>query len=73
MEEFANGATQVTVRLKNGAVIPGVLISDSTYPIAARGYEDLPFALHEIDNIYQTADDRSPSQRDGWVFWDKWK
>jgi hypothetical protein len=73
MEEFANGATQVTVRLKDGREIPKVLLSDATYLIAARGFKDLPFLVTEIDDIYQTEEDKNPHQRGGWDYWDEWK
>jgi len=72
MEEFANGAMQVTIKTKSGAVFEKVLISSATYPIAARGYKDLPFAIDEIDDIYQTAEDKNPSVRGNWDFWDTW-
>lgn len=62
MEEFANGATQVSVRLKDGRVFHSVLISDATYPIAARGFKDLPFSIGDISEIFQTDDDKNPAQ-----------
>lgn len=73
MEEFANGATQVTLRLKDGREIPGVLVSDATYVIAVRGFEDLPFHLTDIDDVVQNATDKSPSERGGWRYWDDWQ
>lgn len=73
MVEFANGATQVSVELVNGEVIHGVLISNSTYIIAARGYKDLPFAISEIANIFQLDDDENPDNHGGWDYWDDWK
>ena len=72
MPEFANGATQVTIRLKNGVEVPAVLVSASKYLIAARGYKDLPFRLEEIAEIFQTADDASPALRGDWEYWDNW-
>ncbi len=72
LDEFANGATQVTVRLISGKEIPGVLISDSSYIIATRGFKDLPFSLDEIGDIFQTSEDKNPSKRGGWDFWDSW-
>jgi hypothetical protein len=73
MEEFANGATQVSVRLKDGRVIPSVLISESTYVVAVRGFKDLPFSMNDIADIFQSVNDRNPTQRGGWKFWDDWK
>jgi hypothetical protein len=72
MKEFANGATQVSVKLRDGREVRGVLISDARYIIAARGFKDLPFAMTEIADIFQSNDDKDPSQRGGWDFWDDW-
>jgi|HubBroStandDraft_6_1064221.scaffolds.fasta_scaffold815574_2 hypothetical protein len=72
LEEFANGATKVTVRLKNGGVVNDVLISDGTYIIATRGFKDLPFHVDEITDIFQSADDKNPRERGGWEYWDDW-
>lgn len=73
MEEFANGATQVSVTLRNGKVFNGLLISACQYIVAARGYTDLPFDLEEIEFISQTEDDKNPKERGNWVYWDKWR
>ena len=73
MEEFANGGTQVTVKLKDGKLILGVLISSCTYIIAARGHKDLPFKLDDIDDIFQSEEDKNPRERGGWFYWDNWK
>ena len=72
MKEFANGGMQVTVRLRDGREIPKVLLSDGTYFIAARGFEDLPFKLEDIDDVYQSVADKNPRERGGWKFWDDW-
>lgn len=72
MEEFANGATQVTVDLVDGRQLTGILISDATYIVAMRGYKDLPFLLDDIQNIVQSDEDKNPAQRGGWDFWDSW-
>jgi hypothetical protein len=70
LEEFANGATQVSIELKDGRVFKKVLIADSKYIVAARGRRDLPIEIAEIRNIFQFAEDKNPAQRDGWEFWD---
>jgi len=70
--EFASGATQVTVRTRGGKVFGGILVSNCMWIIAARGHEDLPFALDDIEEISQTADDLNP-RRGGWQFWDDWQ
>ena len=72
MEEFANGGTQVSVRLRDKRTFGGILVSNGSYVVAMRGYKDLPFALEEIEEIYQTDEDRSPKNRSGWDFWDEW-
>jgi hypothetical protein len=72
MEEFANGATQVTIRLTDGKEVSGVLISDSVYIIATRGFKDLPFSVDDIEEIFQTEIDKNPRDRGGWDFWDNW-
>jgi hypothetical protein len=72
MEEFANGATQVSVKTKSGAVIENVLISNSKHIVAVRGYRDLPFSIDDIVEIFQTNEDKNPQQRGNWEFWDNW-
>jgi hypothetical protein len=71
-EEFRNGATQVTVRMKNGKIYEKVLISNSAAIVAMRDHEDLPFSVEDIAEIFQTADDRNPSETGNWKFWDDW-
>jgi hypothetical protein len=71
LEEFANGATQVSIELKDGRVFEKVLIWSAMHIVAARGLKNLPFELVEIRNIFQFAEDKNPAQRDGWEFWDR--
>jgi hypothetical protein len=73
MSEFANGATQVHVRLRDERVFPEVLISNSMWIVAIRGFDDLPFKPEDIAGIYQTEDDKNPTVRGGWKYWDDWK
>jgi len=73
LEEYANGAMQVSIRLKDGRVVRNVLISNSTNIIATRGHKELPFSMEEIVDIFQTDEDRNPSNRGDWEFWDKWE
>jgi hypothetical protein len=72
MEEFANGGAQVTIRLKDGREMPGVLISNSTYIIAMRGQKELPFAVEDISDIFQSTADGGSRKPGGWYFWDEW-
>ena len=73
MDEFGNGATQVSVATEDGRVYSKVLISGSRYIIAMRGAVDLPFPPETIKKIWQTDEDKSPKERKGWHFWDQWK
>jgi hypothetical protein len=73
MEEFANGGAQVSIRLRDKREFHSILVSNSTYVIAMRGYKDLPFAPEDIEEIYQTDEDKNPRNRGGWDFWDDWR
>jgi hypothetical protein len=69
LEEFALGGLQVTAKLKDGSIHRQLLISNSTWIIAMRSHKDLPFAVSEIEDIFQTDEDKNPKQRGGWEFW----
>ena len=71
--EFANGAAQATIELKNGRKFEQVLVSNGSAVVAARGYDNPPFKTEEIVRVYQSENDKNPEQRDGWQFWDKWR
>lgn len=73
LKEFANGAMQVTVKLRSGREVKQVLLSDACYIIAVRGYTDLPFSVDEIVDVYQSVGDERPADRSGWHFWDQWE
>lgn len=73
MEEFANGGTQVSVRLSDGRIFYGILISNSMHPVAMRDFKDLPFSMEDIADIFQTDEDRNPNQRKDWDYWDDWQ
>jgi hypothetical protein len=73
LHEFASGGTQVTVQLSDGREFQKVLISNSTWIIAIRGYTDLPFAPSEISDVFQTTEDEHPSECGGWHYWDSWR
>ena len=72
LAEFANGGTQVTIKLKNGTLYTKALISNCTWIIAMRGYKELPFSVADIEDVFQSADDVSPERRGGWDYWDDW-
>ena len=69
---FANGAAQCHARLHGGTVHPGLLLSNGTAIIAMRGHALLPFEVSEIESLFQTDEDQSPTTRSGWEFFDKW-
>jgi len=71
-EEFANGGTQVNIKLRDGRVFRKILISNSTWIVAMRGYDDLPFDASEIEDVFQNEGDKNPEEHGGWKFWDDW-
>jgi len=72
LTEFANGGAQCHARLRSGTVHPGLLLSNGTAIIAMRGHTLLPFEVSEIESLFQTDEDQSPTTRSGWEFFDKW-
>jgi hypothetical protein len=40
------------------------------YLVAARGHDELPFAVDDIAEVFQTRHDQSPEQKGGWKYWD---
>ena len=71
--EFANGATQVSIRTKDGKLFREILLSNSSAIVAMRGYKDLPFNLADIAELFQTDDDKNPKKRGDWYYWDEWR
>lgn len=72
MSEFANGGAQVRIRTKDGVIHEGILVSNCMYVIAMRGHSELPFDLEDIEEVFQTEEDKNPVIRGGWEFWDDW-
>ena len=72
LEEFANGGAQCHAQLDNGSIHEGLLISDARAIIAMRGHDRLPFEVDSILRLFQTEEDKSPRQRDGWAYFDSW-
>ena len=66
-DEFANGGSQATLRLRSGKEIGGVLISNGTFIIAIQGFSDLPFPMGEVVDLYQSEIDRTSPRRSGWT------
>jgi hypothetical protein len=72
LTEFANGGAQCHVRLSDGLVHSGLLISNATAIIAMRGHSDLPFSVDSVVSLFQTDEDRNPVDRGNWEFFDAW-
>jgi hypothetical protein len=72
LDEFANGAAQCHVRLSDGSVHSGVLVSNAIAIIAMRGHSELPFPVDSVVALFQTDADRTPTARGGWEFFDAW-
>jgi len=72
LEEFANGGAQCHVRLSDGTVHSGVLVSNATAIIAMRGHRDLPFTVDSVASLFQTDEDRRPKDRGNWEYFDVW-
>ncbi|WP_409422097.1 hypothetical protein ABHF91_03520 [Pseudaeromonas sp. ZJS20] len=71
--EFATGGAQATVQLQDGRLFPQALISNGSAIIALRGYAELPFAVTQIADLFQSEADLNPDQRGGWHYWDTWQ
>jgi hypothetical protein len=41
--------------------------------VAMAGYNELPFKIDDIIEIYQTGNDKNPKQKIDWFFFDKWE
>ena len=70
--DYANGAHQVTIKLKNGKIYNEALISNSKWIIALWGYETFPFDPSDIEDVFQVESDKIAKRRQ-WFFWDKWR
>jgi len=69
--EFAAGGAQATFKLKDGSIYKDGLIACGTWIIAMKGHADLPFAVEDIEDVWQTREDTWHSQPCDWFFWDK--
>ena len=70
--EFANGGAQCHARLRDGSVQAGLLVSNASAIVAMRNQTELPFEPEDIASLFQTEEDRSPSSRGDWRFFDVW-
>ena len=71
--EFANGGMQVSIKVKSGDVYSKVLISNCKHIVAMRNHKSLPFDVDDIVDIFQTDEDKNPTHRGGWFYWDHFK
>lgn len=71
--EFATGGMQVSIKTKDNNEYKKILLSNCKHIVAMQGYDDLPFQLKEIVEIYQDEDDLNPQDRGGWDLWDEWE
>ena len=72
LTEFANGAAQCHVKLCDGRLLPGALISNSSALVAIRGFKSLPFKIEEVQALVQMEDDTRPVERGNWDYFDDW-
>ena len=71
MGEFRPGGTIVSVRLKNGKVISGLLISTCQWFIGHKWRGDIPFDVSEIEEVFQKPKEKEAgTPKGGWTFWE---
>ena len=66
--EFKQDASFVTVELKDGAKVDGVLLLYPNYVIAVEGCTDLPFSPADVVKAYQTNEDLKRRSKPSWSF-----
>ena len=64
--EFAKDASMVTVELKNGKVITGVVVVYPNYIAAIEGENDLIFSPKDVIKVYQTQEDLKKKSKSSW-------
>lgn len=64
--EFAQDASMVTVELKDGKVVTGVLIVYPNYIGAIEGEDDLVFLPKEVVKVFQTPEDLKKRSKSSW-------
>lgn len=67
-DEFAKDASMVTVELKNGEIVSGVLIIYPNYVGAIEGMNDLVFSPKDVVRIYQTDEDLRKRSKSSWTW-----
>ena len=66
LHEFAQDASMVTVELKNGTIITGVLIVYPNYVGAIEGETDLTFSPSKVIRVFQTDEDLKKRSKSNW-------
>ena len=64
--EFAQDASMVSIELKNGNIISGVLIVYPNYVGAIEGENDLIFSPKEVTRVFQTEEDLKKRTKSNW-------
>lgn len=64
--EFAQDASMVTVELKCGKIITGVVIVYPNYIGAIEGEDDLIFSPKDVVKVFQTPEDLKKRSKSSW-------
>jgi hypothetical protein len=64
--EFSQDASMVSIELKNGVTITGVLIVYPNYIGAIEGEDDLMFSPNEVVKVFQTPEDLKKRSKSSW-------
>ena len=71
MGEFRPGGTIVSVKLKDGTTVSGLLISTYQWFIGHGELKDIPFDVSDIEEVFQTSEEKeSGTPEGGWTFWE---
>ncbi len=70
MGEFRPGGTMLSVRLKDGRTYSGLIVSTCQWFIGHAKYDDIPFDVAEIQEVFQISKEQNPKKPEtGWIFW----
>jgi len=65
-QEFSQDASMVTVELKNGRIVTGVLVVYPNYIGAIEGEADLVFSPKDVVKVFQTPEDLKKRSKSSW-------
>jgi hypothetical protein len=65
-DEFAQDASMVTVELKDGRIVTGVLVVYPNYIGAIEGEDDLAFSPQDVVKVFQTPEDLKKRSKSSW-------